>query len=229
MGRKLIGLKAEYEGTKVVTDLGMCKGRRRAVFACKICDKEFNSRVDAVQNGSTLSCGCYNKSRERGTHKASNTDLYHVWEAMKQRCLNEKHPSYKYYGGKGVTIVTEWYKFEPFQKWALENGYRKGLELDKDIAKNMEYSPNSCKFIPKIENMQSKNQKACAAKYGYSHVYYSKLRGKYFGSKVIYGSKYRTPLCSTPKEASTKLQLMVVTSSSSLGSKQKQKQINKDS
>lgn len=71
-----------------------------------------------VLNGNTKSCGCYKSdvSRDRLLkHGKLKTRVYRIWKAMKQRCYNEKHDSYKYYGGKGIKVCDEWCNsFEAF-------------------------------------------------------------------------------------------------------------------
>jgi hypothetical protein len=48
--------------------------------------------------------------------------LYNVWRGVKKRCLNPNHYAYDLYGQRGITICSEWMRFECFYKWALENG-----------------------------------------------------------------------------------------------------------
>ena len=38
-----------------------------------------------------------------------------------------------------------------FKKWALENGYQKGLAIDR-INPNDDYKPSNCRFITVSEN-----------------------------------------------------------------------------
>lgn len=41
----------------------------------------------------------------RRTHGLSDKiPEYFVWEAMRQRCFNPKHPKYLRYGGRGITV-----------------------------------------------------------------------------------------------------------------------------
>lgn len=71
---------------------------------------------------------------------------------MKQRCKNPNHQDYKYYGGKGIKICQEWRKdFMAFRKWAIANGYKKDLVIDR-INNDEDYKPDNCQFITSSEN-----------------------------------------------------------------------------
>jgi hypothetical protein len=73
---------------------------------------------------------------------------------MKGRCDNPNHTSYKYYGGRGITYHPDWKQFEPFQEWALANGYNDSLTIErKDF--NGDYTPENVHFIP--GNLQNRN------------------------------------------------------------------------
>ena len=50
-------------------------------------------------------------------HGMSRTKPYAAWQQMKERCLNSNSKSYKYYGGRGITVCKEWKdSFENFYK-----------------------------------------------------------------------------------------------------------------
>lgn len=64
---------------------------------------------------------------------------------MMRRCYNEKSVAYKDYGAKGITVCKEWHDRENFRRWALANGYEKGLRLER-IDSQENYSPSNCRF-----------------------------------------------------------------------------------
>lgn len=82
--------------------------------------------------------------------------LYNIWCIIKSKCCNENYRDYKYYGGRGITVCDEW-KNDPvkFIKWCLENGWQKGLEIDRrDNDGN--YCPENCHFVTRKENVHNR-------------------------------------------------------------------------
>ena len=128
---------------------GMIK-ERQAMFSC-ICGKNFVSYISKIKRFETQSCGCLQKrvtSETNSRHRLKGHKLYGVWSAMKRRCNNKNTTQYKDYGGKGVVVCDEWKEFMPFFRWAIENGWEEGLQLDKDTkGGGMIYSPSTCCFV----------------------------------------------------------------------------------
>jgi hypothetical protein len=111
-------------------------------------------RVYDLKRGHTKSCGC-----GRGTkrNKRGKAPLYYTWRSMKERCNRPKHKSFKYYGGKGVTVCEEWLKsFETFSEWCIANGWELGLEIDREDS-NGNYEPSNCRFVTRIENLNNRS------------------------------------------------------------------------
>lgn len=114
-----------------------------------------------LKNGSTKSCGCYKNdiARERFTkHGLSRTKLRQVFATMRARCENMNNISYVNYGGRGIKVCDEWgglYGFMNFYNWAMSNGYRDGLQIDR-IDNDGNYEPLNCRWVTPRENLLNK-------------------------------------------------------------------------
>lgn len=124
------------------------------------CGKETEATTDHLISGHTESCGClrYERLKAANTkHGNRRARLYTIWEHMKQRCDNPRNKDFKYYGGRGVKVCAEWVDdFKAFQEWALANGYRENLTIDR-IEVDGNYEPQNCRWVTQSE--QNKNKR----------------------------------------------------------------------
>lgn len=89
-------------------------------------------------------------------HGYHGTPAYRSWNHMKKRCGNPKDPSYKDYGGRGITYDPKWETFEGFFE---DMGPRpEGTTLDRYPDKNGNYCKSNCRWATKTE--QSHNRRS---------------------------------------------------------------------
>lgn len=134
----------------------------KTVWKCKCeCGKIAYVVARDLKNGNTRSCGCLLKkiSTESYNYK-SNKRLYNIYNGIKQRCYNSNSPKYKDYGGRGITMCSQWLQsFESFCKWSLQNGYKEDLSIDR-IDVNGNYEPSNCRWATiKVQNNNKRNNK----------------------------------------------------------------------
>lgn len=85
-------------------------------------------------------------------NKASNYDMalyqspiYKSWSNMHTRCYNPNFIDFKRWGGRGITVCSEWQTFEGFLK-DMQASYVDGYQIDrKDNDGN--YEPSNCRWV----------------------------------------------------------------------------------
>jgi hypothetical protein len=148
--RKIDLLNKRYGSLLVIKEAESDKyGHSRYLCKCD-CGNEIIRAATSLNRNQTFSCGC-----KRTKHGMSRTKLYRIWADMIQRCENENSTNYKYYGAKGVSVLSEWKDFEKFKTWALSNGYEKGLSIDR-IDPFLNYEPSNCKWSTREEQDNNK-------------------------------------------------------------------------
>ena len=117
----------------------------------------------------------------------SRKRLANIHHGMKQRCYYTKHTAYKDYGGRGITICEEWRNNpKAFYEWAIANGYRDDLTLDR-IDNDGSYEPSNCRWVSQRE--QSANRRIIS-KTGVVGVCYHKARKCYMAYIHINGKPH---------------------------------------
>lgn len=127
--------------------------KTKALCRCS-CGAEKYVDIGCLLNGQSKSCGCtrYDKIR---THGKTNTRLFRIWRKMKERCYNQHHVHYSDYGGRGITICSEWKDdFQAFYDWAMSHGYSDNLSIDRaDDDKG--YYPENCRWATALEQQNN--------------------------------------------------------------------------
>ena len=148
--------------------------KRYGLYKC-FCGKEFKVATSDIKSGNTKSCGCINER-----HGLVNHRLYNTWAQMIQRCTNENNQAYKRYGGRGITVFDEWRdNFTNFYNWAIKNGYKENLSIDR-IDNYNGYNPSNCRWATTTTQARNKRVIQSNNTSGYRGVYFNKTLNKYY-------------------------------------------------
>lgn len=168
----------------VVSKIGYDSDLRKTIWECKCsCGKTKNIPTSSLKSGNTLSCGCLRKeivSQISKTHGDSGKcRLYSIWHGIKNRCYNSNVKAYKNYGGRGIEMCDEWKdNYECFREWALENGYKDDLTIDR-IDNDGNYCPENCKWSTRHEQCNNMRSNVLITYNGETHTAteWSKITG----------------------------------------------------
>lgn len=160
----------EFGKLKVIRLSGKRCGKTTWFCRCS-CGKEKDIYSFYLVRGEVISCGCEKriKKSERKKLEYKNKEkiivlkkISKIYNNIKQRCYNKKNPNYKNYGFLGIKMCDEWLNDKSkFIEWCIKNGFEDSKELDKDIkCKKLGiiphlYSPNTCSFVTKKQNLNA--------------------------------------------------------------------------
>ena len=116
-----------------------------------------------------------------GRRQWKNKRLKRIFENMCLRCYGKGSKDYKWYGEKGIRIYQDWIDNPSlFEEWALNNGYKDNLTIDRiDADKN--YCPDNCQWIMLEENTRK------AGKVNWIVVNGEKLTGRQWAKRLNLG------------------------------------------
>ena len=142
--------------------------RRMALTECVHCESTKNMRLSDFVSNIAVSCKC-----RAVKHGMNRTKIYNVYANIKYRCYNHNHHEFHNYGCKGVSMCNEWLGengFVNFYEWALNNGYKEGLAIDR-LDSDGNYEPSNCQWITRSENT-IKSNKICQHRKADKGTYY---------------------------------------------------------
>lgn len=157
MSRNKIEIVGERFGRLVVVSEsknGTSKHRKVIVVCDCGVQKEVYASNLLKSNTPTRSCGCLDAERKT-THGMSYHVAFKVWEGMMRRCYSEDHEAFQNYGGRGIAVCEEWHEPERFISCLIDNGWHKGLQVDRQD-NDLGYSPDNCRVVTSAENNLNK-------------------------------------------------------------------------
>ena len=129
-------------------------------YACACaCGGKSRTSGHNLQKGLSRSCGCLRNELRISIHTKHgmlSAKEYGVWTGMRHRCNSKTHPSFKDYGGRGITVCERWNDFANFM---ADMGPRPSEKHSLDrIDNDQGYSPENCRWA--TASQQHRNTRA---------------------------------------------------------------------
>lgn len=160
MPNKLIDLTGQTFGELTVLHLSDRRTKRgEPLWVCRCsCGAVKDMSRNTLVTYHAKSCGACKRNTAPLFVRTHKNRLYHTWSEMCRRCKGNVTNGH-YYREKGITCCAEWENFDVFAQWAIDNGYKEDLEIDR-IDGDKGYSPENCRWV--THKMNSRNRKARA-------------------------------------------------------------------
>jgi hypothetical protein len=136
-------------------------GRTLIYWKCQ-CSCGVNKEIaqSCLLRGGSKSCGCFRlvwattSQTLRGAHRLP-LKVQRCWWDIKQRCYNPKHVSWKYYGGRGITVCDRW--LNDVRAFVKDMGIPSTDDLSIDrINVDGNYEPSNCRWATSVEQANNK-------------------------------------------------------------------------
>lgn len=75
--------------------------------------------------------------------------IYNSWRGMHDRCRRLNRADAHCYAAKGIRVCGQWSDYPTFERWALENGWKPGLTIERTDG-TKPYEPGNCIWADRL-------------------------------------------------------------------------------
>mgnify|MGYP003394593277 CR=1 FL=1 len=156
-----------YGRLVILQEAGRTPQRKRLLLCQCDCGQQVTVVSGSLQSNLTRSCGCWQKevvAQFTKTHGATvnrtATREYRIWAGIKTRTTNPNNPSFRYYGGRGITMCDRW--LNSFENFLADVSPMPGPQysIDRYPNRNGNYEPSNVRWATPKEQAKNRNPRS---------------------------------------------------------------------